>query len=146
VTIYYNLTFSRAHEDSRCSVSLQLRPDIVVCVRSGGVDAMHVLDAKLRIDRHRPAGLEPDTSTSFKWNDIAKMHAYRDALPAVQTAFVVYPGDEAMRFAIGSPKPGAVGAIPLVPGDGLEHIVEHLRVVLDRPLLATATTHPPVTS
>lgn len=55
------------------------------------------------------------------------MHAYRDALPAVQTAFVLHPGDEAEQFAIDGPEPGAVGAIPLVPGEALDHLVEHLR-------------------
>ncbi len=127
VAVYYNLTFSQAHHDARRSASLQLRPDVVVRVRAGAVDTMHVLDAKLRIERSGAAGLEQDESKSFKWSDIAKMHAYRDALPAVQTAFVLYPGDEAEQFAIGGPEPGAVGAIPLVPGDGLEHLVEHLR-------------------
>ena len=127
VAVYYNLTFSQAHHDARRSASLQLRPDVVVRVRAGAVDTMHVLDAKLRIERSGSAGLEQDESKSFKWSDIAKMHAYRDALPAVQTAFVLYPGDEAEQFAIGGPEPGAVGAVPLVPGDGLEHLVEHLR-------------------
>jgi predicted component of viral defense system (DUF524 family) len=135
VAIYYNLTFSQAHDDARRSASVQLRPDVVVSVRSGTTDTMHVLDAKLRIDRGKAGTLEVDasgneTSRSFKWSDIAKMHAYRDALPAVRTAFVLYPGNEAEQFALTGAEPGAVGAIPLVPGGTLDYLVEHLRSVV----------------
>ena len=127
VAVYYNLAFSQAHGDARRSASVQLRPDVVVRVRQGAVDTMHVLDAKLRVERGGAVAREHDDPKSFKWSDVAKMHAYRDALPAVQTAFVLYPGDEAEQFAIDGPEPGAVGAIPLVPGEGLGHLVEHLR-------------------
>ncbi len=62
VAVYYNLTFSQAHHDARRSASLQLRPDVVVRVRAGAVDTMHVLDAKLRIEPSGSAGLEQDES------------------------------------------------------------------------------------
>ena len=126
VAVYYNLTFSQAHSDARRSSSLRLRPDVAIRVRSAGIDTMHVLDAKLRVERNSSA-LGLDDAKTFKWGDIAKMHAYRDALPAVRTAFVLYPGDEAERFVMGGAEPGAVGAIPLVPGGGCEMLVEHLR-------------------
>ena len=131
VVAYYNLTFSNAHADSRNSASLQLRPDVTIRVRSGARDTMHVLDAKLRIERSGGAGVEEEESKSFKWSDIAKMHAYRDALPAVRSAFILYPGDEAEHFSVAGPEPGSVGAIPLVPGGVHEQLERHLhRVVL----------------
>lgn len=123
--VYYNLTFSSAQAGVRRSNSVQLRPDIVVRVRrpddGAAGDTMHVLDAKLRIERAADAG------TTFKWSDVAKMHAYRDALPAVRTAFVLYPGEEAERFEVEGRAAGAVGAIPLVPGQDAAHLRDHLR-------------------
>lgn len=72
-----------------------------------------MLDAKLKNEQAESASLDDESSRSFNASDIAKMQAYRDALPAVTTAFVLYPGDEAAQFVLAGPKPGAVGAIPL---------------------------------
>ncbi len=129
IVVYYNLTFSRTQQDLRRSASLQLRPDIAVCVREGRRERVHVFDAKLRIDRGSSSDQRLSAS-SFKWTDIAKMHAYRDALPAVRTAFVLYPGDEFEEFVVEGDERGAVGAVPLVPGRGDETLVAHLRRVV----------------
>lgn len=123
VAIHYNLTFTRDKEGSRRSVSVELRPDIVIEVVRPGESILHVLDAKLRLD-----SLE---DRSYKNDDIAKMHAYRDALPAVQTAFVLYPGTETESFG-DEAEGGIVGAIPLVPGEPDTALKAHLQSMLRR--------------
>jgi len=47
------------------------------------------------------------------------MHTYRDALPAVRSARVLYPGEKHREFRALKPDTrdaDGVGAIPLVPG------------------------------
>ncbi len=45
-------------------------------------------------------------------------HAYRDAIPAARTAWILYPGDDFQTFHVDPNEPGrgGVGAVPLVPG------------------------------
>jgi predicted component of viral defense system (DUF524 family) len=127
ITVHYNLSFS-PNAKAFSSVSVQLRPDIVV-EESGG---LHVLDAKLRVDRS-------DGSQSWREDDLLKMHSYRDALPRVRSAFVLYPGRETEVFSHSSPEttggPGlsdAVGAIGLFPGDGTDELDKHIRAICNR--------------
>lgn len=124
-TVYYNLSFSRDKPPPRRSASLMLRPDIVVEIERDGQPELHVFDAKLRVDGVASAHDEGEGEgeeaepLSFKKDDIAKMHAYRDALPHVRSARVLYPGDVPREYQ--ALEPGAlptevVGAIPLAPG------------------------------
>ncbi len=126
-TVYYNLSFTPKKSSPRRSASLCLRPDIVVDVERDGQRELHAFDAKLRIDGVPPSGEsdeaeDDDAETnplSFKNDDIAKMHAYRDALPCVRSARVLYPGHEACEFPALEPDArdaDGVGAIPLIPG------------------------------
>lgn len=137
--LFYNLSFSRSAELGRRSSSLLLRPDIVIQIRTPGGVEMHVLDAKLRVkgaasvadsdDDEAPEGL------SFKRDDVAKMHAYRDALPAVRSAFVLYPGHEMVTFRAleaGATDVDVVGAIPLVPGAPATVLGDWLSVLVGR--------------
>ena len=85
-TVFYNLSFTPKKSPPRRSASLWLRPDIVVDIERDGQRELHAFDAKLRIDGVVPSGDDDDGDTaplSFKNDDIAKMHGYRDALPAV---------------------------------------------------------------
>ena len=62
-----------------------------------------------------------EESLSFKPVDVAKMHAYRDALPSVRSAFILYPGDKAVTFPAldaGATSADAIGALPLVACTG----------------------------
>ena len=135
----YNLTFSRTGPGARRSSSLPLRPDIALCVRGRGPDVVHVLDAKLRVDdvTHGTAGLamkEPDLT--FRTADIVKMHAYRDALPSVRSAFVLYPGSDSQAYPALDTAPGGVdgvGAIALTPGGPRNDLLAHLRRLLLTP-------------
>ena len=60
------------------------------------------------------------------------MHAYRDAIPAARTAWILYPGDDFRTFYVDPNEPGrgGVGAVPLVPGGGDGAIREVLRGLL----------------
>lgn len=125
--VYYNLSFTPKRSPPCRSASLWLRPDIVVDVERDGQRELHVLDAKLRIDGVVPSrdedrpdedGDDPDP-LGFKNADIAKMHAYRDALPSVRSARVLYSGQKRRDFPAleqDSRAADGVGAIPLVPG------------------------------
>ncbi|MBM4279891.1 MAG: DUF2357 domain-containing protein [Deltaproteobacteria bacterium] len=94
--VAFNVTFTKRSSGERRSSSLLLRPDIVVRVLGpDGHASLHVLDAKLRVQRVRE---EPDdtdeerdgsSGLGFQRSDVAKMHAYRDALPSVRSAFVL---------------------------------------------------------
>jgi len=122
-TVHYNLSFSRGKPSPRRSASLMLRPDIIIEIERDGQLELHVFDAKLRVDGVASVDDESEDDDadplSFKKDDVAKMHAYRDALPHVRSARVLYPGDVAREFP--ALDPGAlatdvVGAIPLNPG------------------------------
>jgi len=98
-----------------------LRPDIVLELEREGRHELHVFDAKLRVDGG-PA-LEDENADrdplTFKKDDVAKMHAYRDALPHVRSARVLYPGEvvrELQSLEPGATEIDVVGAVPLVPG------------------------------
>lgn len=125
-TVYYNLSFTPTKSPPHRSASLWLRPDIVVEITRSEQCEFHALDAKLRIDGVVPSGEANDgeagdaepNALSFKNDDIAKMHAYRDALPHVRSARVLYPGNEAREFPALEPDArdtDGVGAIPLIP-------------------------------
>jgi uncharacterized protein len=140
-TVYYNLSFTPKKSPPHQSASLWLRPDIVVDVVRAGQRELHALDAKLRIDGVVPSGegdeVEDDNVEanllSFKNDDIAKMHAYRDALPHVRSARVLYPGNEAREFhSLDSDarEMDGVGAIPLVPGKPPAELVRVIEKIL----------------
>ena len=126
-TVYYNLSFTPMKSPPHRSASLWLRPDIVVDIERHGQRELHAFDAKLRIDGVVPsaagaASADDDGDTdplSFKNEDVAKMHAYRDALRAVRSARVLYPGEKHCEFPaleLDARDADGVGAIPLVPG------------------------------
>jgi len=93
----YNHTYTRAKGFHGRSRSLRVRPDIALFVPHGLNAGLHLFDAKFRLD----GTLDPEAEendTSFKRSDFHKMHAYRDAIPAARSAWVVYPGSEDAAF------------------------------------------------
>jgi predicted component of viral defense system (DUF524 family) len=70
-----------------------------------------------------------DPDRTFKNSDIVKMHAYRDALPSVQSAFVLYAGFVSRGYpALDGGLGGidGVGAIALKPGGPPDDLRDHL--------------------
>jgi uncharacterized protein len=148
-TVYYNLSFSRRKPQPRRSASLVLRPDIVLEIERDGQPELHVFDAKLRVDGVALLDDESEEDEadplSFKKDVVVKMHAYRDALPHVRSARVLYPGDVACEFP--ALEPGAlttdvVGAVPLVPGALAPELRALLRPVLDVDVVPDAVQGP----
>lgn len=151
-TVHYNPTFTFTEDAPWRSASLMLRPDIVIEIERDGQIELHVFDAKLKVegvvslDSDSEAADDPDEDDvdplKFKKEDIAKMHAYRDALPHVRSARVLYPGNVVREFPaleVGAPDTDVVGAIPLVPGqpaldlaDVLERILHEERAAMPR--------------
>lgn len=118
VELVYNRTYAG---NGKGSYSIGLRPDLVIRVREGrGAWRAMVLDAKLKFAGERIGLAEAaadgelaDRARSFVLADIAKMHAYRDALEEVETAVVLYPGT--IERVWPARDGGGVGAIPFRP-------------------------------
>jgi len=111
----YQETFSAARGTS---YSLSYEPDVSLHARG----KLHLFDAKFRLERPKD-GTEED---SFRQADLDKMHAYRDAIRDARSAWVLYPGTEAVYYDASSgrsltslrPESEGVGALPLRPSDG----------------------------
>ena len=130
----YNPTYTRGTGFHGRSRSLRLRPDIALFVQCGSSQGLHLFDAKFRLE----GTLDPDADTKYKNNDLHKMHAYRDGIPAARSAWVVYPGskDEAWfddgRRGLESVKGGVVqgvGALSVPPTGARAGLVGVLRVL-----------------
>lgn len=124
----YNKTFSGAADSEfvsgKHSYSVGLRPDIALLTPEGG---LYLFDAKFKLDIAAAGddgggydgGASPST---FKNEDLHKMHAYRDATGA-QSVWVLYPGSEVALAAFHAPESNGaagdgfagVGAIALSP-------------------------------
>lgn len=102
---------------------------MVLRVPSGPNAGLHALDAKFRLRKEALASLEHDDGapgSTYKAADLHKMHTYRDALSAVRTAWVLYPGDvfrffdqkgTVARATVELPQPmRGVGVARLAPG------------------------------
>ena len=129
VELFYNLSHSRTGPNR--SYSVLLRPDIVLRVRRGPGHEDHVFDAKFKVRRIGSdipdlPDADEESRGVFKRADLYKMHAYRDALLTVCSAWVLYPGTDLRFFAVSGaiansvdqlqPRPVGVGAVPLCPG------------------------------
>ena len=100
--LWHERTFRRPRE----SYAIELRPDFSLQRPDG---RWELFDAKFRIDD----GLEA------KHADLAKMHAYRDAITRCHASTVLYPGDHAETHRADpddtDPHPSGIGVIPLRP-------------------------------
>jgi hypothetical protein len=132
VSVFYNLSFSRGRDAPYRSSSVALRPDVVIQCGEGEGAVLHVLDAKLRVEVDRAEDEDEEDERSSKRDDLKKMHTYRDALPNVRSAYVLYPGDVFVAYPAIGEEGGGVGAIPVVPGRGAGELGEHVGRVLGR--------------
>lgn len=81
------------YDGSAVYSGITLRPDFVWETKSG---RRVVLDAKFAMNSVSDLLVEDDAAAEYRATsrDIAKMHAYRDAIAGVDAAFVLYPGTE----------------------------------------------------
>ena len=118
VTVNYNQTYSRT---AGTAYSTPLRPDVTVAVR----EDLYAFDAKFKLRTLNADDDDADEDgATYKRADLYKMHAYRDAITGLRSAFVVYPGSEFVYFQRGGgictdaeniDSLDGVGAIPLPP-------------------------------
>jgi predicted component of viral defense system (DUF524 family) len=107
------------------SYSHTLRPDIVI---SRG-DDMLIFDAKYKGQRGGFYGEGGDgTISTCKFEDIDKMHTYREAIRNVYGAYIIYPGEEAKVYPAHNSRGlyQGVGALPLKPDDSALPLRRHL--------------------
>lgn len=146
----YNLRFSPKHAGTRNSWSVRLRPDIALWIEVGAARGFHIFDAKFKL--RKLAGWSPDESADEKTRgderdekrgdshnvDLHKMHTYRDALPEVRSARILYPGTAAKWFASTGADSSSVeglcgvGAVPLIPGREHATLGDVLRRLLSK--------------
>jgi uncharacterized protein len=109
------------------SYSHGLRPDIVI---SKG-ETLLIFDAKYK-GKGRNGGFygEDDQGgiSSWKDEDIDKMHTYREAIQNVVGSFILYPGDKAVMYPAHNARKlyEGVGALPLKPMIGAAPVTNHI--------------------
>jgi len=125
LALYYNRHFAGVAKDNAGgSWTRGMRPDCSLQIVPRAPDAEPVwlhFDAKYRVDQVTELfGKEDEdvvTGRALR-DDLAKMHAYRDAIRRTAGAFVVYPGDEFARFPRYHELLPGLGAFPLAPTEG----------------------------
>jgi len=100
------LWHERSFGPPRGTYAIPLRPDFSLAREDGGWD---LFDAKFRLD----------DADEAKHDDLAKMHAYRDAIRGCHAAWVLYPGTkpETHPATPNEPPedPSGIGVIPMRP-------------------------------
>ena len=110
---------------SQGSYSHNFRPDIVLEKNS----RLLIFDAKFKGQRGGFYGENDDGSvTSWKDEDIDKMHCYREAIKGVTGAYILYPGDQTVIYPAHDAADiyKGVGALPLKPEAGARPVQQHL--------------------
>jgi len=130
LSLFYNKDFHPVDEKTTLwadSYSGVFNPDISISIEMDGhVHWLH-FDAKYRLDLSKwKSELKGDDAiaSSFKREDIHKMHTYRDAVLGTRGSYVLYPGCERINeLYVRNPDKGyrdtnlmpSVGAFPLKP-------------------------------
>lgn len=114
-----NLHYNKKFCGRKDSYSVSLRPDITLEVK----DKRYLFDAKFRIDRLSDVDMSDDDSetspeSTFKKDDLCKMHTYRDAIKDTGSVFILYPGEEEKFY------PKFEGS--KLQLSSLEHVIQHL--------------------
>ena len=145
--LYYNKDFNPIDDKSTQwadSYSGVFNPDVRISMEMN--DTIHWLhfDAKYRLDlqKWRSELGNGDIVSSFKREDIHKMHTYRDALLGTRGSYVLYPGSECIEeLYVRNPNKAyrdinlmpSVGAFPLKPTESdvqnnqMDCISNHIR-------------------
>lgn len=101
------------------------------------LSAMYVFDSKFKATISETTSDDDETyeKRKYKYDDISKMHTYRDALKAAHGAFILYPGTEDEIFYLDE-EPShrdllyGVGAFKLGPGRKFDFT--HIRYYVEK--------------
>lgn len=149
--LYYNKDFYKIDDKSTQwadSYSGVFNPDISISIEIDKVIHWLHFDAKYRLDLSRwKSELSGDKHVStFKKDDIHKMHTYRDAVMGTRGSYVLFPGKEMIsELYVRNPDKTyrdnnlmpSVGAFPLKPTENdiqktqLECISQHIKRCID---------------
>lgn len=119
------------------SYSKTFDPDISLEIFDSNDDlyAIYVFDSKFKVNISDDD--EIYEKRKYKYDDISKMHTYRDALNKARGAFILYPGTEDEIFYVDTENTHrdllyGVGAFKLRPGksDDLTHISKYIEKLL----------------
>jgi len=120
------LNYNKNYDES-ISYSKAYDPDISLEILNtdGEIIAIYLFDAKFKanistIIVSNEEDVEQHEKRSFKYDDISKMHTYKDAIRLARGAFVLYPGTESKVYYEDKAGPNTehqgVGAFGLRPG------------------------------
>ena len=114
-TLFYNKKFSRRNSNYT-SYSLNFVPDYTLSIEHNNEQKFVHFDAK-----YKSRGIPNEDNVKkkdhiYKFEDVYKMHTYKDAILNTLGAYVLYPGDERKIFHENERKIHSVGAFPLTPG------------------------------
>ncbi len=127
--LYYNKDFNLLNDKSTQwadSYSGVFNPDVSIAMEMNGIIHWLHFDAKYRLDlsKWKSELSGKDIVSSFKREDIHKMHTYRDAVLGTRGSYVLYPGSERINeLYVRNPDKTyrdnnlmpSVGAFPLKP-------------------------------
>ena len=102
----YNNTFSR-NDHEHYAFAIPMRPDYTLIITYHNQKFLFHFDAKYKCD----------LKTTFKNEDIYKMHTYKDAIKNTYGAYVLYPGRKEKIYQEFSGIIHSVGAFPLTPNN-----------------------------
>lgn len=97
VRLHYNKNYTPGE-----SYSKSYDPDISLEIYNdhGAIDRIYLFDSKFKTNVFNEGDDGDDSAVvkMFKYDDISKMHAYKDAIKAAVGAFILYPGTENKIF------------------------------------------------
>ncbi|MAR92737.1 MAG: hypothetical protein CML06_17925 [Pseudomonadales bacterium] len=148
--LYYNKDFNLIDDKSTQwadSYSGVFNPDVSISMEMNGIVHWLHFDAKYRLDlsKWKSELSGDDIISSFKREDIHKMHTYRDAVLGTRGSYVLYPGSERINeLYVRNPNKTyrdsnlmpSVGAFPLKPtetdvqSEQLDCISQHIQSCL----------------
>ena len=97
--LHHNPAFARASAADFRSCSGRPRPDLLLTVPTGPCAGRHVFAAELKLYSFAipTRGDETAAESQFKREDLHQVHAYRDALSGLRSAWLLYSGSR-FRF------------------------------------------------
>lgn len=142
VELSFNRTFKANSARGDGSWTREMRPDMTLSVWPHEFDRERALlfnlismvhfDAKYKslLTSVIAEPSDDENDLTYSRDDLAKMHAYRDAIRRSEAAYILYPGNKFAGFSKFEEVLPGLGAIPMTPGDPSGS--DYLRSVLEQ--------------